>query len=602
LETFEGTAHLAAPDLRTTLRWLEPIAAGIPGHLPAAVLRSADLSARVSVGVGQASLAELHGTVDGNRLTGSVGLRLGQRLSVNAGLSFERLTLDPWLPDLSPLATKAGMTDALAQATGVDADVHLEVREATWRGVSMGQVALDAQSDASRLTLRRLEAGPLGMRLTASGAIGEGGRVTEGRVDLAAPDLAALRTVTPQKLPMLTALLRGSATALLQASGPPDALGVRLSIEASDLRFEAQPTVNLVERRWAGPVTLRHPGAPRLLEQAGIVGAAAWLGDGSLSLLAQATGAEGNIALERFDLVAGAMRVGGQLTFATSGEQAGGRLAVAGQIAAETLPLPLPYLRSPDPIPLAGLRGWQATIRLDAARVLFGQTPALQDLSADIVLRDGTLTIPRATGRLEGGGMSGTAALVTDSEPPRLALRAEVAGAALDGPTLDTALDLTAGVVDATLDLSTAGYSPAALLATMTGSAAITIRDGTLSGLDIPAAAAALANPDHSRLAAQESKALMGGTTPFKTFELPLLARRGVLSGEGVLSSPGGTARVSGSVDLLGAAADLHFAIRPGVAGASPGPELGLRVIGPAAALVRTPELAGLALWVAEQP
>ena len=601
-ESFDGTAHLAAPDLRTTLRWLEPITAGISAYLPAAVLRSADLSARIAVGVGQSSLAELQGTVDGNRLTGSLGLRLGPRLSVNAGLSFERLTLDPWLPDFSRLATKAGMTDALAHAAGVDADVHLQVGNATWRGLTMGQVALDAQSDANRLTLRRLEAGPLGMRLTASGVIGEGGRVTEGRMDLAAPDLAALRAVTPAKLPTLLALLRGPGTALLQASGPPDALGVRLSIEASDLRIEAQPTVNLLERRWAGPVTLRHPGAPRLLEQAGISGAAAWLGDGSLSLLAQATGAEASIALDRFDLVAGALRASGQLTFAALAEQADGRVAVSGQIAAETLPLPLPYLRSPDPIPLAGLRGWQATVRLDAAHMLLGQTPALEELSADLLLRDGTLTIPRATGRLEGGAISGSAALVADSEPPRLSLRAEVAGATLDGPALDTALDLTAGLVDAKLDLSTSGYSPAALLATMTGSAAITIRDGVLSGLDIPAAAAALANPNRSRLAAEESQALSGGTSPFKTLELPLLAQRGVLSGEGVLSSTAGTARVSGSVDLLGAAADLRFAIRPGALGASPGPELGLRVIGPAAALVRTPELAGLALWVAEQP
>jgi len=191
---------------------------------------------------------------------------------------------------------------------------------------------------------------------------------------------------------------------------------------------------------------------------------------------------------------------------------------------------------------------------------------------------------------------------VADSEPPRLSVQAEVSGAALDGPALDTALDLTAGLVNAKLDLAAAGYSPAALLATMAGSATITVRDGTLSGLDIPAAAAALADPDRSRLAAQAAQALTGGTSPFSTLDLPLLVQRGILSGEGALASPAGDARLSGSVDLLGAAADLRVAVRPSPAGAPPGPELGLRVIGPAAALVRTPELAGLALWVAEQP
>ena len=622
LVSFAGTGHLAAPDLHATLRWLAPNIPEVLGSLPAAALRSADLSAKITVGVGQASLAELQGVVDGSRLTGSLGLKLGPRLSLAAGLAFERLTLDSWLPDLSPLATQPGMTEALARAAGVDADVRLQVREATWRGLAMGQIVLEAQSEAARLTLRRFEAGPLGTRLAASGAIGEGGRVTDGRVELTAPDLTALRVLLPPKLPIIAAMLRGSGTASLQLSGPPDALGVRLSIEASDLRIEAQPMLNLIARRWVGPVSLRHPGAPRLLEQAGISGATAWLGDGSLSLLAQVTAADRSVALDHFDLVAGALRAGGQLTFEMPGAREGGSLAVSGQVAAETLPLPLPYIRSPDPIPVGGLLGWQATVRLDAEQVLLGQTPALQGLSADIELRDGTLAIPRAAARLEGGTISANVALVAKGEPPRLTIQADVTGAALDGPALDTALDLTAGRVDAKLDLAAAGYSPAALLATMTGSAAITIRDGTLSGLDIPATAAALADPNRNRLAAQASQALTGGASPFSEFNLPLLARRGVLSGEGTLASPAGTARLSGSVDLLGGAADLRVVVRPetmrpdttrpdttrpdttrpDTAGAPPGPELGLRVTGPAAALVRTPELAGLALWVAEQP
>ncbi len=599
---FEGTGRLAAPDLRTTLRWLEPMVPGVLGGLPAAVLRSADLSAKVAAGVGKASLGDLQGTLDGSRVTGDLGLKLGPRLSVDAGLSFDRLTLDPWLPDPSLLATPAGMSDALARAAGADADLHLQVRSAAWRGLSMGPIAIDAQSEATRLTLRRFEAGPFGARLTASGSISEGGRVTDGRVELAAPDLAAWHAVAPRKMPMLMALLRGPGTALLQLAGAPDALGVRLSVEASDLRLDAQPTINLVTRRWAGPITLRHPGAPRLLEQLGVGGTAAWLGDGSFSLLSQATGADGSLALDHFDVVAGALRANGQLTFEAPAEPRTARLAVSGQVAAETLPLPLPYPRSPEPIPLAGLQGWQAMVRLDAAQVLLGQTPALQALSADIVLRDGTLTVPRATGRIEGGTVSGAMTLATNSDPPKLSIQADVANAALDGPALDTALDLIAGSVDAKLDLSAAGYSPAALLATMTGSATVTVRDGTLSGLDIPAAAAALAGPDRSRMAAEVSKALTTGDSPFSTLDLPLSVRRGVLSGQGVLASPDGEARLSGSIDLLGAAADLHVAVRPGVAGAPSSPELGLRVTGPAAALVRMPELAGLALWVAEQP
>jgi hypothetical protein len=599
---FEGSGHLGAPDLRATLRWLEPLMPTALGRLPSGVLRTVEATAKISVGAGQVSLADVQGMLDGDRLTGSLGLKLGSRLSLGAVLSFDRLMLDTWLPDPSTLATPAGMNDALTRAAAVDADMRLQIQDASWRRMSMGQIALDAQSDATRLTLRRFEGAPLGMRMTASGTVGEGGRVTDGRVELTAPDLAVLRGLASPRIPALLALLRGSGDALLQLAGPPDALAARLSVEASDLRLDAQPTVNLIARRWAGPVTLRHPGAPRLLEQAGVSGTAAWLGDGSLSMLAQVTAAEGSLALDRFDLVAGTLRASGQLNFDTSHKQPSAVLAVSGQIAAETLPLPLPYLRSPDPIAVNGLLGWQAIVRLDAGQVLLGQTPVLHELSADLALQDGTLSVAHANGRLNGGTVSGTAAMAANSEPPRVSLQADVAGAVLAGPALDTALDLTAGVVDAKLDLTAAGYSPAALLATLSGSAAVSVRDGTISGMDIPAAAADLADADRSRVAAQVSRALTSGVTPFSLLDLPLQARRGVLSGDGVLASPAGEARLSGSVDLLGAAADLRIAVRPGAAGAPPGPELGLRVIGPETALVRTPELAGLSLWLAEQP
>jgi len=599
---FEGMGHLVASDLRTTLRWLEPMAPATLGGLSLAVLRTADLAAKISIGPGQMSLADLQGTLDGDRLTGSLGLKMGPRLSIGVGLSFDRLTLDPWLPDVSPTATSGRITDALTRAAMVDADVHLHIRDATWRGLAMGPIALDAQSEATRLTLRRLEGAPLGMRLTASGTVGEGGRVTEGRVELTAADLAPLRALTSPEVPALLTLLRGPGVALLQLSGPADALAVRLNVEASDLRLDAQPTLNLVARRWTGPVTLRHPGAPRLLEQLGIGGAAAWLGDGSLSLLAQVTAVERGVTLEHFDIAAGTLRANGQLTVETPQQSAGTSLAVSGQIAAETLPLPLPYLRSPDLIAVRGLLGWQATVRLDAAQVLVAQTPMLQELSADLALHDGTLSVMRANGRLGGGTVSGTAAFVANGEPPRVSVQADIAGATLTDPALDAALDLTSGTVDAKLDLTAAGYSPAALLATLSGAATIAVRDGTISGIDIPAAAAAVADADRSRIPAQASRALTAGATPFSRLDLPLQARRGVLSGDGVLTSPAGDARLSGSIDLLGAAADLRITVRPGAAGAPSGPELGLRVTGPEAALVRTPELAGLALWLAEQP
>lgn len=590
---FEGAARLGAPDLRTTLAWLAPLlppALATGGTVPGA-LRTADLSAKVSVSPGRASLSDLAGTLDGNALTGGLTVTVGPRLALLAGLSFDRLALDPWLPDLVVLQTPDGMAGALARAWSVDADLRLQVRQATLRGVPLGAVALDVQTDAARLVLRRLQAAPLGGRLAASGTVGEGGRVSDGELDLSLPDVALLRPLLPaDALP--APLLRGPGTLALTLSGPPDALSARLVAEGGGLRMEAQPVVALAARRWTGPVTLHHPGAPRLLETLGLPGTAAWLGDGSFSVLAQVTAVPGQVALNRFDLVAGSLRASGQLTFEGRG--------VAGQVAAEVLPLPLPYPRGRDPLPVGALRGWTAALRVDAEQVLLGGTPAVQALSADVLLRDRVLRLPRVGTALLGGTLSGTALLDAGADPPRLAVTASLKGAGLPGPALDTPVDLAGGTVDAQFDLQANGHSPAALLATATGTARVHAEGGTLAGLDLPAAAKALDETDPAGMAAAVRAALLGGTTPFSRADLNLDLKRGIAALTGLVMADAGEVGISGSLDLLGLT-DVRLLVRPSAPPPPPGPELGLLLTGPSGAQ-RTPELAGLSRWLASRP
>ncbi len=590
---FEGTARLAAPDLRATLDWLAPLLppALAPARVAPGALRTADLSGKVSASPGRMSLSELAGTLDGNGVTGGLTVTAGQRLGLLASLSFDRLALDPWLPDLASLRTPAGMAGALARAGSVDADLHLQMRQATLRGVSLGTVALDAQTDATRLSLRRLLAAPLGGRLAASGTVGEGGRVSDGEAELSLPDLGLLRPFLPADA-VPASLLRGPATLSMTLSGPPDALAARLAAEGGGLRMEAQPTVALAARRWTGPVTLHHPGAPRLLASLGLPGAAAWLGDGSFSLVAQAAARPGQLALNRFDLVAGSLRAAGQITFEGGG--------VAGQVAAEVLPLPLPYPRGRDLLPVGMLRGWAATLHVDAGQVLLGGTPAVQTLSADVLLRDGVLRLPRASASLLGGVLSGTALLDTSADPPQVAATASLKGAGLPGPALDTPVDLTGGTLDGQLDLHASGYSPAALLATATGTARLQAEDGTVAGVDVPAAAKALDGTDPAAMASAVRAALLGGATPFSRLDLGLDLQRGIAALSGLVTAPSGEVAISGSLDLLGLT-DVRLLVRPSPPPPAPGPELGLLLTGPSAAQ-RTPELAGLSRWLASRP
>ena len=84
---------------------------------------------------------------------------------------------------------------------------------------------------------------------------------------------------------------------------------------------------------------------------------------------------------------------------------------------------------------------------------------------------------------LAGGALTGALAVDTTG-PPLVQARAAVAGAVVDGGLFGTPVDVIAGVADGSFDLTATGYSPAALLATLAGTAGGRVRNGALSGLD----------------------------------------------------------------------------------------------------------------------
>ena len=680
--TFDGVARVVAPDLRTTLLWLRPSLPAMPGTLPDGVLRAADLSARVGVDAGQVRVTKLRGAVDSSQVSGSAALRLpkpaaaappeaqaaavpsaetlaaaiapvaalpvkaASRAGVTAKLTLDRLALGPWTAAAAaaPGLPSAEAASALAALRGLDADVQVSIDAAEWNGKPLGPVAADLQTDANRVLLRRLDAQPPGMRLSLSGQVGDGGRLGDGRFELTAPDVDAIRPWLAAAPPLpagLDALLRGPGSLVVQASGPPEALAARAVLDVSDLRIDVQPVVNLPAGRWAGGVTLHHPGAPRLLEALGFGSAApSWLGDGSFSLVGRAAGGGGAIELTGATLAAGALRATGHVALA------GGSLT--GEVSAETLPLPLVYPRSPDPLPLGWLRGWQASVRLGAGEVLLGLEPALRDASATLTLAGGALTLAQVTGRIAGGAADGTVSglfrLDAASDPPRAALQGQAGGLGINESLFGTPLDLAAGQADVTLDLTSEGYSPAALLATLGGTATVRVRDGVVAGIDLGRASAALgdANPGTAAGAAAAAgaepgpeatveaarAALLSGTTPFSAVDARLEVARGVVGVDaqglvrGQAGGQVGQARLVGAVDLLGDALDLRLTFDPAASGAEglpmPGlptlslptlslptlglPTLGLRLSGTAAEPARTPELAELARWLADRP
>ncbi len=275
---------------------------------------------------------------------------------------------------------------------------------------------------------------------------------------------------------------------------------------------------------------------------------------------------------------------------------------------AETLPLPLPYAHSPDPWLLSGAGAWQASVSLRAGHVLLGLSPALENASAAVDLADGTISVRDFAASVEGGALSAQLT-VASSTPPRVMLDARLIGAALTGPLLETPLDVSGGRLDAQLSLSASGYSPAGLLATLGGSLQATIENGTLQGLDLGAAEAALsalapgtapnagqaASPD--AVQTQVAAALGHGATPFSRLHLAATATTGAVTlTQADLQSPAGQLQGAGTLDLLTGQLLAALSIQPALPGA---PAVALRLSGPGAAPRRTPDLSALARWLA---
>ncbi len=587
---FNGTGKMSAPDLRAILAWLRPVAPALVEALPPDVLQTATIAAAVTVAGGKLTLDGLKGLVDGSAVSGTLALQPGDRPEINAALSVAGPNLDLWFPkppaDLLGLA--AALSDWPGRWGGVNAQVTVSATKPRWRGATLERLELDAALRAGTLTLRRVAVTGPDFSLNLAGALVAGGHITDGRVDASLGRASVLAPLLPAYWPL--GLFQGQAALHATAAGEPGALGVALHASLADLRMDAAGTADLGGQGWNGTVDLHHPGAPRLLEAMGATGVASWLGDGSFSLAAGLALDPRRVALNGFSLSAGALRLTGDIKL-----DRGAVPVLTGQVDAETLPLPLPYIRSPDPLPVDLLRFWRGQLAVKAAHVLFGLSPAIDHAAASVVLADGVLHMTGLTAEVAGGKLAATLGLDV-SGSPRLAAQGTLSGAALSGPLFEGTVDVTSGRLDVTAKLGASGFSPGALLATLAGTAQITVADGVLNGVDLASADAALALPDPAAVQAGVVKALQGGRTDFSTLAADITVQGGaVMVREGALSAASGRAALSGTLDLPIGAADLLLALTPARPNA---PAIGLRLIGPAATPRRMPELAALAAWL----
>lgn len=538
---------------------------------------------------GATTISDLTASIDGARITGDGVLRqVNGRTTLGLGLTFDRLDLDGLLP---------GQPDwpaMVAAGQGMDLNLRLAVDRLLWRGTEAQRAALDATLDGGRLALRRLAMRLGGLDLSGSGTavLGTPTRFSDLVLEAAGsvgPELQALLPAAPW-----LAALSGQPLALrLTGNGVPEAIGLRAESDVGELRLEAAGTLDATHPRGAGHLTLRHPGAARLLLPLLGPEAAEWLGRGSFSMIAALAGNPQLLTAENLDITAGNLRARSRLALATEGP----RPRLTGRMTIAELPLPELRPLSEEPLPLAALQALDAELDVSVRRVQPLGGPALEALGTRARLQDGTFRLDGLQARLAGGALEGGVVLEGAAQPPRLALDAKLTGAVADGPVLGLPLDLGAGRVDAGLHLSAAGYSPAAMVATLAGSAQLEARDGTLLGLDLGRVQAA-AQGDARAAEAALRQGLAGGATAFTRLrlDLALSAGQAVLEGSDMASDTA-LATATGGIDLPRGMLDLRIGTRP----LPEAPEVQLRLSGPAAAPRRTLELAPFLRWRAER-
>ncbi|MDW8315392.1 MAG: AsmA-like C-terminal region-containing protein [Rhodovarius sp.] len=524
----EWALRLDAGDGPAALARFAPLGfAPPPGAVPEGPL-SATL--RLALDPRQAVLQDLVLRAGPLRLSGTATIRHGPRPFIGLGLEATQLVLDPWLallPSLGPAAV----------------DVRLVASSALLAGRQLTDLALDAAIEGGRINLRRAIAryGGADLLLTGQAQLqpprlqevslqAEGGRVGEV--------LASLGLSAPAEFAALPLRLR------LSASGPPAQLALRAEAEAEDLRLEAGLTLDLPAGLAQGPVTLRHPGAVRLLAPLLPPGFADWLGPGSLSAIAQLAWRPGQIGVDNLELVLGGTRLRGPLQWRAEG--GGGRLS--GQLAVERLPLP----PAAAAMALAALpRGLALDLALQIGAMPLPGLPEAQQLALRLEGRAERLLLDLAEARLGGGSLRARLERQAGAGIPDWRAEAEFSGIRLAGPVAQLPVELVEATIGGRLLLAARGLSPEAWLATLEGEAEAILAEGQLAGIDLAALRRAAVLADLQAAREGMLAALSAGTTAFSRLLLPIRLSFGQLrlAPGARLEGPEGEMALSGLLD-----------------------------------------------------
>jgi AsmA protein len=237
--------------------------------------------------------------------------------------------------------------------------------------------------------------------------------------------------------------------------------------------------------------------------------------------------------------------------------EAGGRPAISGTLAAETLALE-PLLGPPEhvfdlsgrwstkPFAFAPLRSFNLDLRLSAAH-LDAYGLKLADAAASAIVTDGKLSATLMEAVAYGGRLQGEVGAAYVGRDLKLSAHGELADADLGAAIADFAPPIVTGTGGAKFTLEASGASPAAAISSLTGIASLEATNGSILGVNLEEAL----RRSHRKPVDVERVMRLGGT-PFDTIETSLAVDEGRAQVQrGVMTSHSMKAGLDGLIGLV---------------------------------------------------
>ena len=271
-----------------------------------------------------------------------------------------------------------------------------------------------------------------------------------------------------------------------------------------------------------------------------------------IAIIAKVKGAPNALTLGDATLTSAGQTLEGALAISGAAE----RPAVSGTLAAETLALG-PLLGPPElvfdpsggwsakPFAFEPMRAFDLDLRLSAAHLDIYGLP-LADAAASVIVKDGKLDMTLIEAAAYGGRLQGEAAAHFGRDL-KISARAELVDADLGAAMADFAEPLATGRGGARFDVEASGASPAAAIASLTGTASVEAADGSILGVNLEEAL----RRSRRRPIDVERDLRLGGTAFDKVDVSLALTDGGAQVQRGVMTSHGVTADLSGLIEFV---------------------------------------------------